>query len=119
MDEACDRFTPLFLEIAIECIPRKKFLIQPNDQPWFTSNIRREIRDRMHKNILKQKIRPFCLAIKNIKKWSYWYAKENFFLNINGQLDELETTNQKEYWKLTLRLLETNANLLDLHTPYK
>jgi len=40
-----------YTELAKTCIPIKTVTIRPNDKPWFSSELRREIRrrDRLHK----------------------------------------------------------------------
>ena len=49
LDEACDLFTTIFMDLVKECIPCKKVCIRPDDQPWYDNAIRRlsRKRDRM------------------------------------------------------------------------
>ena len=58
VDEICEKFTETFLKIARECIPTKYVTVRNNDRPWFTNELRREIRkrDRIRKKT--------CLEIK-------------------------------------------------------
>ena len=51
VDDMCEKFTNLFLEIARACIPTKTVTIRNNDKPWFNSELRKEIRirDRLKK----------------------------------------------------------------------
>ena len=44
VDEACVKFTNTFSIFCKSCIPSKKVLIRPNDKPWFTSELRYNIR---------------------------------------------------------------------------
>ena len=55
VDDMCNQFTKTFLELARECIPTKTVIVRYNDKPWFTSEIRKEIRirDRLRKVMLK------------------------------------------------------------------
>jgi hypothetical protein len=46
VDDMCNQFTKTFLELARECIPTKTVTVRYNDRPWFTSEIRKEIRIR-------------------------------------------------------------------------
>ena len=43
---ACDRFNSKYSELAQKNIPRKAVTIRQNDKPWFTSELRLEIRKR-------------------------------------------------------------------------
>lgn len=54
VDEACTKFTNKFLSMARTCIPSKLVTIRPNDKPWMTSELRKNIRirDRLHKKNL-------------------------------------------------------------------
>ena len=40
VDDMCNQFTKIFLELARECISIKTITVRSNDQPWFTSEIR-------------------------------------------------------------------------------
>ena len=51
VDQACESFTDLFLKFCKERIPCKNVLIRQNDKPWFSSELRYNIRlrDRLRK----------------------------------------------------------------------
>jgi hypothetical protein len=55
VDNMCNQFIKTFLELVRECIPTKTVNVRYNDRPWFTSEIRKEmrIRDRLRKVMLK------------------------------------------------------------------
>ena len=57
VDQACENFTIFFFKFCDECIPRKKVLIRQNDKPWFSSELRYNIklRDRLRKTYFKSK----------------------------------------------------------------
>ena len=59
VDEACEHFSSKFTEFRKTCIPSRNVLIRENDKPWFTSEIRYNIRlhDRLRKLL---KIRKNC-----------------------------------------------------------
>ena len=40
VNEACDKWTEIFLSVAKEYVPNKKVIIRPNDSPWYTSELR-------------------------------------------------------------------------------
>ena len=44
IDEICENFTKTFINFCKICIPFNKVLIRPNDKPWFTSELRHNIR---------------------------------------------------------------------------
>ena len=48
-------FQKTFLQISSACIPSKTILIREKDKPWFSNEIRQEIRlrDRLRNKILK------------------------------------------------------------------
>ena len=46
MDENCQTFTNIFIEIIKNCVPQKEVTIRLNDKVWFNSELRREIRKR-------------------------------------------------------------------------
>jgi hypothetical protein len=56
VDDMCNQFTKTFLELARdpECIPTKTVIVRYNDKPWFTNEVRKEIRirDRLRKVML-------------------------------------------------------------------
>ena len=40
IDTCCDSWSDLFLDVARQCIPNKKILVRPSDQPWYNSQLR-------------------------------------------------------------------------------
>ena len=53
VDDMCEEKT--FLQISSACIPSKTILIREKDKPWFSNEIRKEIRirDRLREKLLK------------------------------------------------------------------
>ena len=109
VDDACNKFTSIFLEFCKECIPRKKVLIRPNDKPWFNSELRYNIRlrDRLRKKAFKtnnnfDKIRYKRQRnrVNNMKK----NAKENFNDTIDDILSNSET-GSKSFWQIMGRFM--------------
>jgi hypothetical protein len=41
----CEEFSKTFLQISSACIPSKTILIREKDKPWFSNEIRKEIRE--------------------------------------------------------------------------
>ena len=75
-------FQKTFLQISSACIPSKAILIREKDKPWFSNEIRKEIRirDRIRKKLLKSqnenniiKYKKQRNKVNNMKK----IAKEN------------------------------------------
>ena len=52
VDEACEEVSSTIMEFCKACIPPRNVLIRKNDKPWFTSEIRYNIRlrDRLRKH---------------------------------------------------------------------
>jgi hypothetical protein len=42
----CEEFSKTFLQISSACIPSKTILIREKEKPWFSNEIRKEIRIR-------------------------------------------------------------------------
>jgi hypothetical protein len=48
-----EEFSKMFLQISSACIPSKTILIREKDKPWFSNEIRQEIRIRdLHRKTL-------------------------------------------------------------------
>lgn len=115
LDESCELFTSKFLEFAKSSIPIKQVTIRKNDKPWFTSELRLEIRkrNRLHavfrKNKSNSNLENFKAQrnkVNNMKK----HAKLSFYANVNGLIDLLDASDSKSYWRLMRRLIGKSAN---------
>ena len=55
LDEACDKFTKLFLDMIKECIPSKQITVRPDDKPWYDHEIRHfsSKRDKVTRKLIK------------------------------------------------------------------
>ena len=55
VDQASLNFTNSYIDLCKTCIPRKRVLIRPSDKPWFSSELRYNIRlrDRLRQKALK------------------------------------------------------------------
>ena len=62
VDEACETFTGIFIDLAKQCIPTSFVTIRPYDRPWYDSEIRRTSRkrDRIKKKAIQTE-NVFCL----------------------------------------------------------
>ena len=94
-------------------------MIRENDKPWFTSELRKEIRkrDRFRKCALKskkdsdvQKYKRQRNRVNDLKK----LAKENFEKRLDNIILE-NTSNSKTYWKLMKMLIKSNKGHLAFH----
>ena len=46
VDDMCEEFSKIFFQISSACIPSKTILMREKDKPWFSNEIRKEIRIR-------------------------------------------------------------------------
>ncbi|KAK3106559.1 hypothetical protein FSP39_022538 [Pinctada imbricata] len=113
IDVACEIFNEKITTLSRRCIPTKIITFRNNDKPWFNSELRREIRirNRMWKKA-KKSGSPFQIdkykhqrnKVNNMKK----HAREVFFLEINGIIDNLPPSDPNGFWKL-VNLLTKNS----------
>ena len=115
VDSACYKFTETYLDMARQCIPSKSITIRPNDKPWMTSELRKNlrIRDRLHKKSRKTKLQADINKFKtqrnkvnNMKK----FARLNFYENVNGIIERYSSSDPKSYWKLIKNLIKSNGS---------
>ena len=108
----CIEFTKTFLGIARECIPTKTITIRCNDKPWFTGELRKQIRirDRLRKVVLTRnresdikKYKKQRNKVNNLKK----ICKEKFETNLDNIILE-NASNRKTYWKIMKMLIKSN-----------
>ncbi|KAK3082416.1 hypothetical protein FSP39_020964 [Pinctada imbricata] len=112
-DYACEKFTEIFSSFVKQCIPIKQVTIRQNDKPWFNSDLRREIRirDRLWKKAKSGSIHHINKykrqrnKVNNMKK----YARESFFLEVNGFIDTLSCQDSKSFWKLVKLLTKSSG----------
>ena len=113
LDNACENFTSVFINLAKECIPCKEVTIRPNDKPWYDSEIRTASRkrDRLRNKAAKsgttqdwQNYKKIRNKVNNLKN----HAKEQFFSNIESTIIEAKNTNPKQYWKLVKYFIKSN-----------
>ena len=109
VDDACESFTKTFLDFCKICIPSKKVLIRPDDKPWFTSEIRHNLRlrDRLRKRAFRtrrevdfKRYKKQRNHVNNIKK----FANENYNNNIEEILTNPEFGN-KTFWHILGRYM--------------
>ncbi|OWF47171.1 RNA-directed DNA polymerase from transposon BS [Mizuhopecten yessoensis] len=114
VDIACETFTNVFIEFATMCIPTKEVMIRPNDKPWMTSDLRKNIRkrDRLHKIARKsnrlhdiQKFKSQRNKVNNMKK----YSRLDFYENVHGIIDDYFSSDPKAYWRLIKRLMKSSG----------
>lgn len=111
IDQACKSFTDIFLTFCKECIPCKKVLIRQNDKPWFSTELRYNIRlrDRLRKRYFRTKRDADRLSFKvqrNKVNNMIKYAKDNFINKIDDFLINQETGNScKTFWQVMGRFM--------------
>ena len=99
------------MEFCKACIPSRNVLICKNDKPWFTSEIRYNIRlrDRLRKLFLKSgrifdrlSYKRQRNKVNNMKK----YAKENYINNIDNIISNHDTgSSSKTFWQIMGRFM--------------
>jgi len=101
--------TSYIFRICRNFYSQKEVTIRHNDKPWFTLELRREIRK--YKTVIKSKrLQDFYKfkaqrnKINNMKK----YARQSVY--DNGLIGNYSKTDSKSYWKLMRRLLKTSRN---------
>ena len=113
LDNACENFTSIFINLAKECIPCKEVTITPNDKPWYDSEIRTASgkRDRLRNKAAKsgttqdwQNYKKIKNKVNNLKN----HAKEQFYSNIESTIIEAKNTNPKQYWKPVKYFIKLN-----------
>ena len=121
-DEACVKFTNTFSNFCKSCVPSKKVLIRPNGKPWFTSELRYNIRlrDRLRnrayqtgKELDLKRYKKQRNHVNNVKK----YAKENYNNNFEDIVLNAEYGN-KTFWQLMGRFMGEN-NTCSVIPPLK
>ena len=111
VDEACYKFTDLFLKFCKYCIPFRKVLIRQNDKPWLNSELRYNLRlrDRLRKHSFKTKRKRDHISFKrqrNKVNNMIKYAKENFINKIDDIFRNQETGNSsRTFWQVMERFM--------------
>lgn len=111
IDDICEKFTNTFINFCKNCIPCKKILISANDKPWFSTELRynMRIRDRLRKKYLKSNSISHHMLYKkqrnkvnNMKK----YAKDNYMNNLSDIVLHLDSGNtSRSFWQLMGRFM--------------
>ena len=113
VDQASLNFTNSYIDLCKTCIPRKRVLIRPSDKPWFSSELRYNIRlrDRLRQKALKTNLVNDKLIFKkqrnrvnNMKK----YAKENYINNFEDTILSSENST-KTFWQIMSRFMGKQA----------
>ena len=95
-------------------IPKKTITVRQNDKPWFTSELRLEIRkrDRLRKlskngsEHVRQRYKHQRNHVNNMKK----AARQNFYCDVYGLIDQFSFGSRKEFWKLVKTLTKSSGN---------
>lgn len=118
LNTACDTFHNKLIEIINVRIPSSLVTIRPNHKPWYNSVIRKTSRQR-------DRQKTIALRTKTVNDWSVYkeirnkvnnmkkYAKQIFFDNLEFTMQDLNTTDPRQYWKLVKMLVKENSNSCD------
>ncbi len=119
IDDIVDIWTDTFISIAKECIPYTKIIVRPNDLPYMTTELRRQIRkkDRLfnqwvrtknarHRDIYKTCRNETSLALRN--------ARNEY---IKKQCDSLEVDSSNTNWWTTVKKLCSFKNTSNTIAP--
>ena len=112
--EICDNWTSTFLNIAMQFIPNKLVTIRPNDNPWYSSELRcmkRKV-DRLHSKAKKSSNNPevwtrfrqlrneYCRCLKQ--------AEHDYENKLSETLKDSTNLNPKMWWKVAKSFLGYN-----------
>ncbi|XP_045206717.2 uncharacterized protein LOC123558945 [Mercenaria mercenaria] len=122
LDSAADSFVERYIDLAKLCIPTSLVTVRPNDKPWYTSEIRKTSRQRDRQKriaINSNKVSDWKIyknlrnKVNNMKK----YAKEQFYNSIEFSLNDLSSSNPRQYWKLVKTLMKENSVKSEIIPP--
>ena len=118
LDTTCEAFNSKFIEFAEKNIPKKSITVRTKDKPWFNSELRLAIRkrERLRQKALKGSLiarERYIIQrnhVNNMKK----HAKQSFYCDIHGLVDQYASNNQKDFWKLVKRIIRSNDNSINI-----
>ena len=113
VDESCTKWTETFLNTARAFIPNKCVTIRPNDQPWYTNELR----------LLKRKVKRLFHKAKKTRSVENWERYKVCRNEYQSKLDEAELSfktsqaesltnsrNSKQWWGTVNKLLGKGGN---------
>lgn len=115
LDEACVKFTNIFLDMVKSCIPSKTVTVRPDDKPWYDHEIRHFSikRDRAKKKLkksgsqyLKEQYQKLRNKVNNLKK----HAKEIFYNNLESSISDFFSNDKKQFWSIIRHFVKSNGN---------
>ena len=115
IENATLNFTEKFMSFIHLCIPENTVTIRPNDKPWMDSLLKKTIRIRNRLRTKAQKtkresdwisFRKIRNKVNNMKK----FAISHFYDNIDSQLKDASTNDNKLYWKLLKHFFNTKSS---------
>jgi hypothetical protein len=107
---ACEAWTEKFLNTAKKHVPRKRVLVRPNSQPWYTNNLRKMARDKHRARLKAQRTKTeddwvTYRRARNDYKIQTNLARENYDNKIVNELANSALINPKKWWDLTKKVL--------------
>ena len=122
VNSAVLKFTQTFLDLVKSNIPYKYVTVRPQDRPWYNSEIRKTSRKRdryKHTATVSGKLSDWTRykhirnKVNNMKK----QAKEIFFNNIEFTLNDVSSSNPRQYWKTVKMLVKENSSKCEFIPP--
>ena len=113
INQGCEKFSEIFLNLSSQCIASKEITVRPTDKPWYDSEIRRCSRQRnRQKNMVVrfrrnnnwERFKQVRNRVYNLKK----VAKERCFSHLDESLSQYRFENPSKYWKHLRNLINMN-----------
>ena len=113
INDICNSWTAKFLDIAKKVILNKVVTMRPNDNPWYTSDLRRlkRAKDLSHKQAKNHNTDNHWERFKTLRNYYYRKvdeAKSLYEENKYGRLCEESEKNSKSWWSLIKQVLKSN-----------
>ena len=123
LDDACRKFTDIFLYMVKLCIPSNLVVVRPNDKLWYDSEVRHftSKRDKLKRKLsnstslhLREQYRKFRNKVNNLKK----HAKERFYNNLESFISDFYSNNKRQFWSIIRHFVKNNSSTSSI-TPLK
>ena len=108
INQGCEKFSEIFLNLSSQCIPSREITIQPTD-----SEIRRcsrqhdrqkNIAVRLRRNSSWERFKHLRNRVNNLKN----VTKERYFSHLDESLSQYRFENPSKYWKHLCNLINMN-----------
>ena len=115
LDDACSKFTDIFLDLVKLCIPSNLVVVRPNDKPWYDSEIRYfttkcdKLKCKLINSTslhLREQYRKLRNKVNNLKK----HAKERFYNNFESSISGFYSNNKRQFWSIIRHFVKNNSS---------